>query len=63
MGKPISKPQSKIFKPFPFDQPGDSKQAEKPQLSIANLMQATKGSAALDLGTDKPLGLSPKITK
>lgn len=35
-------------------------QERKPKLSISDLIQATEGSAALDLATDTPLSLSPK---
>lgn len=31
------------------------------ELNIADLMHATVGSAALDIATDKPLTLPPKI--
>jgi hypothetical protein len=51
----------KKYKPFPSGQPGDNKQRENPQQSIADLMPTTEGNAALDL-TVKLLAPSPKFS-
>lgn len=59
MVEPSSKPHSKMNKPFASCQPGN-KQAQKPELSIADLMPGL-GSAAVDLVIDKHLTLSPEI--
>ena len=51
---PILRPHSKKHKPVDSYQPGN-KQAEKPQLGVADLTQSTVGSAALDLAIEKHL--------
>jgi hypothetical protein len=52
---------SKKYEPFASCQPGNSKLADKPQLSIVNLMHATVGRTAVDLAIDKGLTLFPEI--
>ena len=51
---------SKKYEPFASCQPGN-KQAEKPELSIADLMHATPGNAAINLVIDEHLTLSQEI--
>ena len=47
--------------PFSFGQPGCTKWARKSKLSISDLIHTTEGSAALELATEIPLTLSPKV--
>lgn len=61
MEGPRSWPCSKKYDLFASYQPKINKQAEKPQLSTANLMHDTADSVALKLAGDKHLTLSPKF--